>query len=905
MTTLRVIACKTEYAHNPLGLDLPSPRLFWRLAADDRAVKQQAYRILVASSEEKLALDQGDMWDSGVVTSDRSTHISYDGSALRSGERYYWKVRVWDDRNRLSEWSEPAYWTMGLLSRGEWKASWIGRKSQQELDFQPTPYMRKSFFLAKKIRRATIYATALGLYRLSVNGNTVSDHFAPGWTDYDKRVQVYAYDITDMLRAGDNAFGVILGDGWYAGTVGFLGRHVYGERPFFLLQAVIEYADGGSERIVTDGSWRTGAGPIRYSDMIKGETYDARLERSGWDEPGFDDSEWEMPDLRSGYNGLLSAGLEPPVTIAMTIEPISVRKTGAGTFIYDMGQNMVGWSEVTVQGEAGTRITLSHAEMLNPDGSLYLDNLRVAVQQDHYILKGIGTERYEPLFTFHGFRYVELIDYPGEADLTTITGKVVHSGMPVNGSLVTSDPMVNKLYSNIVWGQRGNFLSVPTDCPQRDERLGWTGDAQIFARTASYNMDVSRFFTKYMRDIVDAQLPSGAFTDVAPDAGWIRHKMWNTRLNWFAPDNAGWGDAGVIIPWTLYLMYGDTRILEENYEAMKRWVSYLKANSSDLIRPDYANYGDWLSIDADTPNEVLATAYFGYSTKLLADIAGVLGRTEDRSRYGTLFEEIAEAFRSEFVSGDGFIRGDTQTVYVLALQFGLLTEKLRLKATSRLTENIKARGNRLSTGFLGVGYLLPALTESGELDIAYELLTQEAFPSWMYSIKHGATTIWERWDGWTEEKGFQTPSMNSFNHYSLGSVGEWMFRYMAGIEADPADPGFRHAIIRPRPGGRLNRVKAEYESLYGTISVEWKLENDNRLELEVEVPANASATVYVPGAGVISDGEDRGNPAAGCALLTQEEYRSIYRLGSGKYRFTSTFGAASSSMLNMKKEAEV
>lgn len=896
MSILQVIACKTEYAHNPLGLDQPSPRLFWRLAADDRAVMQQAYRILVSSSDEKLALDEGDMWDSGVVTSDRSTHISYEGSALRSGERYYWKVRVWDDRNRLSDWSEPVYWTMGLLSRGEWKASWIGRKSQPEPEFQPPPYMRKSFILAKKIRRATVYATALGLYRLSVNGNTVGDLFSPGWTDYDKRVQVNAYDITDMLRAGDNAFGVILGDGWYSGTVGFLGRHIYGERPFFLLQANIEYEDGGSDQIVSDGSWRTADGPIRYSDMIKGETYDARLERSGWDEPGFDDSGWELPDLRSGYNGLLSAGMEPPVTITMTIEPISVRKTEAGTFIYDMGQNMVGWTEMTVQGEAGTRITLSHAEMLNPDGSLYLDNLRVAVQQDHYILKGIDSERYEPLFTFHGFRYVELIGYPGEADLTTIKGKVVHSGMPVTGSLDTSDPMVNKLYSNIVWGQRGNFLSVPTDCPQRDERLGWTGDAQIFARTASYNMDVSRFFTKYMRDIVDAQLPSGAFTDVAPDAGWIRHKMWNTRLNWFAPDNAGWGDAGVIIPWTLYLMYGDTRILEEHYEAMRRFVNYLQDNSGGLIRPDYANYGDWLSIGADTPNEVLATAYFAYSTKLLADIAGVIGKTEDHSRYDTLFGEIAKAFRSEFVQDDGFIRGDTQTVYVLALQFGLLTEELRPKAIRRLTENIRARGNRLSTGFLGVGYLLPALTESEELDIAYELLTQEAFPSWMYSIKHGATTIWERWDGWTEEKGFQTPSMNSFNHYSLGSVGEWMFRYMAGIEADPADPGFRHAIIRPRPGDRLNRVKAGYESLYGPISVEWKLEDGNRLELEVEVPANASATVHVPGAGVTSDGADNGNTVAGCVLLEQEKHRSVYRLGSGKYRFTSIFAAAGSCM---------
>ncbi|WP_224723674.1 glycoside hydrolase family 78 protein [Paenibacillus vietnamensis] len=888
---LRAAACKTEYAVNPVGIDSMRPRLFWKLESDERDVRQTAYQIIVASSREKLEQGDADMWDSGKTASGESIQIVYAGRELRSEGEYFWKVRVWDNRNQASPWSETAYWTMGILTRDEWKAKWIGRKPIPGDAMQPSPYMRKSFAAGKKVRRAVVYATALGLFKLSVNGEAVGHLFAPGWTDYDKRVQVHAYDITGKMKQGENVFGVILGDGWYAGTVGFLGKRVYGERPFFLLQASIEYEDGSKELVVTDGSWTIAEGPIRYSDMIKGETYDARLELTGWDQPGYDASGWEPPDVRPGYNGLLVAAEEPPIRITETVSPVSVRKTEAGTYIYDMGQNMVGWTEVTVKGEPGTKITLSHAEMLNPDGTLYLDNLRVAVQQDHYVLKGGGEERYEPHFTFHGFRYVELIGFPGEPELTTISGKVIHSDTPAAGSLETSDPMVNKLYSNIVWGQRGNFLSVPTDCPQRDERLGWTGDAQIFARTASYNMDVSRFFTKYMRDIVDAQQPSGAFTDVAPDAGWIRHKMWNTRLNWFAPDNAGWGDAGVIIPWTLYLMYGDTRILEENYEAMARWVNYLKANTSNLIRPDYANYGDWLSIGADTPNEVLATAYFAYSTKLMAAIAGVLGRTEDHSRYERLFGQIAEAFRSKFVSADGFIRGDTQTVYVLALQFGLLTEGLKPKATRRLAENIRERGNRLSTGFLGVGYLLPALTDSGELDTAYELLTQEAFPSWMYSIKHGATTIWERWDGWTEEKGFQTPSMNSFNHYSLGSVGEWMFRYMAGIEADPSEPGFRHSIIRPRPGGRLKHVKAGYESLYGTISVEWKLKEDNRLELEVEVPANASATVHVPGADVTLDGEELGS--------------SVYRIGSGTYRFTSTFEAFGDSLADRKKEAEV
>ncbi|MGG1554751.1 family 78 glycoside hydrolase catalytic domain [Paenibacillus ferrarius] len=846
--TMRITACKTEYMTNPLGLDCLQPRLFWQLESDTPGASQSAYHIQVATSPEGLAQGEADMWDSGEVRSDASTHLPYDGEPLQSETSYYWRVRVWDEAGQPTAWSDIAFWSMGLLSRGEWKAKWIGRKSEPELAMQPSPYFRKAFVLNKAVRRAVAYVTALGVYELHINGERIGDWFAPGWTDYNVRVQVQTVELTDKLRAGENALGAIVGDGWYAGTVGFLGDKVYGERPFFLLQMTVEYEDGTKERILTDASWKTSRGPILYSDMIKGEAYDAREELTGWDLPGYDDEAWEAPDVRAGYNGLLVAEVEPPIRITKTMRPVSMERTAAGTYIYDMGQNMVGWTALKVQGERGTQVTLSHAEMLNTDGTLYLDNLRLAVQQEHYTLKGEGVERFEPHFTFHGFRYVELIGYPGEPDLETITGKVVHSDTPVAGQLETSDPLVNRLYANITWGQRGNFLSVPTDCPQRDERLGWTGDAQIFARTAAYNMDVSRFFTKYVQDMVDCQQPSGAFTDVAPDAGWIRHKNWNTRLNWFAPDNSGWGDAGVIIPWTLYLMYGDVRVLAANYDAMVKWVEYLKHTTDDLVRPGYANYADWLSIGADTPNEVLATAYFAYSTKLLAQIADVLGKTEDAQTYHKLFDGIAAAFRRAFVDGDGRIYGDTQTVYVLALQFGLLTETQRVQAVNRLVADIRGRGDRLSTGFLGVGYLLPALTDNGRLDVAYSLLTQEAFPSWMYSIKHGATTIWERWDGWTEENGFQTPSMNSFNHYSLGSVGEWMFRYMAGIEADPAAPGFKHALIKPKPGGRLTSVKASYASLYGTLQVAWQLTDEGRFRLEVDVPANTTATIHMPGA---------------------------------------------------------
>ncbi|MET3848141.1 family 78 glycoside hydrolase catalytic domain [Paenibacillus sp. OAE614] len=872
--------CRTEYLADPLGLDVLQPRLFWKIASDTRNVNQSAYRLLVSASQDSLSRNVGEMWDSGRLESDQSTHIRYDGAPLASDTDYFWKVCVWTGKDSSPVWSKPQRWSMGILSRTGWKALWIGRKADPGLERQPAPLFRKEFHAAADVRRAMVYVTALGIYQLRVNGEIVSHLFAPGWTDYNKRVQIQAFDVTSKLHQGSNAIGAVLGEGWYSGTVGFLHDKVYGERPFLFLQMSVEYTDDTKELFMTDGSWKTADGPIRYSDFIKGELYDATAERPGWDKAGYDDADWQLPDIRPGYNGLLTAAIEPPIRITRTQKPISVRKTEAGTYIYDMGQNMVGWTELTVTGEHGTRITLSHAEMLNPDGTLYLENLREAVQQDHYILKGGGVERYEPHFTFHGFRYVELIGYPGEPDLDTIIGKVVHSDTPVTGSLTTSDPMVNKLYSNITWGQRGNFLSVPTDCPQRDERLGWTGDAQIFARAATYNMDVSRFFEKFIWDMIDAQQPSGAFTDVAPDAGWIRHKMWNTRLNWFAPDNAGWGDAGVIIPWTLYLMYGDRRILETHYDAMVRWVEYLISMSDHLIRPAYANYGDWLSIDADTPKDVLATAYFAYSTKVMGLISETLGKTGDQRRFEQLFDDISAAFRQAFVDAQGRIHGETQTVYVLALQFGLLTPEQRLQAAAHLADDIRARGNRLSTGFLGVGYLLPALTDHGYQDLAYTLLLQEEFPSWMYSIKHGATTIWERWDGWTEHNGFQTPSMNSFNHYSLGSVGEWMFRYMAGLEADPEHPGFKHAVIQPHPDGRITSLQASYDSLYGRHEVLWEATESGGFQLQVTIPANTTATVHVPGKNVVSE-------ASLTPSYTSDRRTASFQVGSGTWAFTS------------------
>ncbi|MCM3702041.1 alpha-L-rhamnosidase [Paenibacillus macerans] len=876
-----------EDEERPLAVGADHPRFSWELEADTREGEQwnqsqSAYRVLVADSEEKLAEDCGNMWDSGIVAGDQSVYIPYAGRRLAPGCRYYCKAAVWDKHGAYSGWSK-IYEFGTALSKEQWLGSWIGKKAAGEEELVPVSYMRTEFRIDKPVRCARLYASALGMYEARLNGKRVGDHqLAPGWTDYGTRVQYQVYDVAELLLEGGNAWGALLGTGWYAGNVGMMGVRRYGEDPRCLMELKIEYADGSKGSFCTDGGWRLSEGPVRYSDMIKGERYDARLEQKGWDCPGFNDTAWSRAEVFEPYEGLLVPQNGPPVRVMQTIEPVRQSETSRGTVIYDFGQNLTGWTALEVTGPEGAVITVNHAEMLDQDGSLYTVNLRRAVQICEYVLDGSGEARFEPHFTFQGFRYAEIECSSPDIRLKRITAKVVHSDMPAAGKLETSDPLVNRLIANIVWGQRGNFLSVPTDCPQRDERLGWTGDAQIFARTASYNMNVAGFFRKYLVDVFDAQSPDGALPDVAPDAGWHIYKGLSSS-KWFAPDNAGWGDAGIIIPWTLYLMYGDLEILRKHYIPMHRWIDYLRANSEGCLRPGYADHADWLSIGADTPKDVLATAYFGYSTFLFARIAGLVGKQADAKMYGELFEEIREAFIRAYVSADGVIQGDTQTVYCMALCFHLLTPELRLKAASRLERRIKDNGNRLTTGFLGVGYLLPALSDSGRTDLAYKLLHQEEFPSWLYSVKHGATTIWERWDGWTEERGFQSPSMNSFNHYSLGSVGEWLYRYAAGLEADWRAPGFKHSLITPEPGGKLTGLRAEYASPYGLLAVEWRRDGD-RLELNVRIPVNTTADIYVPGRLVEADAMAR--------KLKTENGKTVYAAGSGRYRFVSVLGAA-------------
>lgn len=1046
---MRVENLRCEYLVDPLGMDEAQPRLSWTLASARRGETQTAYRILVASSPEALARDEGDMWDSGRVTSNETAQIVYAGKPLVSRQMCWWKARVWDGDANASAWSRPARWSMGLLQPSDWRARWVsapappredvsdaphdlaglrwvwaaGENARQEaakgtvgfrkaftlpsdakirealfsltaddsyilsingrvaqrgeetqdawrrpetvdvarflqpgdntlaiavtnaggpaglvgvlkvmlesgdlvtvpvdgswkasrdlagdwtgtafadaawqqaaeiaamgdapwhipgqsmhLDLPPSPFLRRAFRVDAPVARATLYITALGLYEARLNGKRVSDEvLRPGWTDYKTRVYYQTYDVTGLVRPGENALGAILADGWACGYVGLGGRDRYGVgRPRLMAQLEVETADGRTQTIATDAAWRAAYGPIREADLLMGETYDARREMPGWDTARFDDAGWQTVEEPGAWPAAVEAFPGVAVRPMRTLKAQSRTEPAPGAYVYDMGQNMVGWARVRVTGPAGTAVRLRFAEMLKPeDGTMYVTNLRSARNVDTYIKRTDAPETWEPRFTFHGFRYVEITGVEKPLPLDAVTGVVVHSDTPKTGSFETSNPLVNQLQSNIEWGQIGNFLEVPTDCPQRDERLGWTGDAQVFVRTACANMDVAAFFKKWMVDVEDAQRDNGAFTDVVPAVA-------------AGAGTAAWADAGVIVPWTIYKVYGDRRILERHYDAMAKFITYLEAHSKDLLRPA-EGYGEWLSINADTPKDVLGTAYFAYSTALMAKISDALGRYAEASKYRDLFGRIVAAFNKAYVSPDGRIHGDTQAVYVMALSFNLLPDVLRANAARYLVEDIEKRGNHLSTGFMGTAYLMPVLSAAGHTDTAYRLLLQDTFPGWLFSIKHGATTIWERWDGWTPEKGFQDPGMNSFNHYSFGAVDEWLYGTVAGIREDEARPGFRHFTIAPEPGGGLDWVRARYDSIRGPIESAWKCDG-GRFALDVTVPPNTTATVVVPAASADRVTES-GKPAAnaeGVRFERMEGDRAVFTVASGQYRF--------------------
>ena len=875
-----------ENKENPAGIAVQQPRLSWQLASSKRNVTQTAYEIRVSDAAANLASGK-DVWNSGKVSSDQSVLVPYTGTALQSGQRYYWQVRVWDNRGTVSGWSAPASWHMGLLKSSDWKAAWIAADIKDDAATRPSPMLRKTFTTAKQIKSATAFITAHGLYEAYINGKRVGDFYlTPGWTSYNKRLQYQTYDVTPLLKEGQNALGVILGNGWYRGQLTWGNKpDNYGNDVALLLQLQLTYSDGTTELIVSDNSWKATTGAIRSSELYHGERYDARLEKRGWTEPQYNDQNWAGVTLPAISKDNLITTENEPIKKHETFKPIKIVTTPKGEQVVDFGQNLVGWVQVRVNGKAGDSIALYHAEVLDKEGDFYTTNLRKAKQQNTYILKGNGEETFEPHFTFQGFRYVKIEGFPGTLKPENLTAIALYSDMKPAGTFTTSNPLLNQLQHNIQWGQKGNFLDVPTDCPQRDERLGWTGDAQAFVRTASFNMNVNSFFAKWLKDLAADQHANGSVPYVIPDI-----------LDSASTGSAGWADAATIVPWNIYQAYGDTTILQDQYESMKKWVSYMQTHSKNDLWNTGFHFGDWLFYRPNDDNDgrsaitdkyLIAQCFFAHSTQLLINAAKVLGKEADVTKYTQLLQRIKDAFVKEYVTPSGRMVSSSQTAYVLALNFDMLPENLRQQAAERLVQNIKSYRNHLTTGFLGTPYLCHVLTRFGYTDVAYTLLLQESYPSWLYPVKMGATTIWERWDGQKPDSTFQTPGMNSFNHYAYGAIGDWMYRAVAGINTDESAPGYKKIIIKPHVGGNLTDAAADLDTYYGKVSAHWKTAGEN-LQFDVAIPCNTKAVVYVPvGAGSVvkESGKDLASVKELKVTGKEGDYVMV-EVGSGNYHFT-------------------
>jgi alpha-L-rhamnosidase len=745
---------------------------------------------------------------------------------------------------------------------------------------QPASYLRKTVVLSKSIRNARLYVTALGSYRIALNGNPVgSDVLTPDFTDYRKRVLYQTYDVTHLLVNGQNVVSALLGDGWYGSGLTWAGTHFFPAPDRLMAQLEVDYTDDSHETVVTDPTWKAAASPIVKSDIYGGEVYDARLEQAGWQGGDFDDSKWQSAVVADTPSIAVSSQIAAPARVVATLNPKQVRPMAKGKYIFDMGQNMVGWTTLKVQGKAGVKVRLRFAEILSPNGTIYTENLRNADATDVYILRGGGVETFAPHFTFHGFRYVEVTGYPGTPALDAIRGEVVSSisGEPV-AKLTTSSELVNKMWSIGIWGQRGNFLSIPTDCPQRDERLGWMGDAGVFWRTGSYNFDIAAFSQKFMQDIVDAQNRQGAFTNISPNT-------LPSSMNQSADPSPssdligapGWGDAGVIIPWTTWMQYGNEAIITENWDAMQRWMEFIQSRNPDYLRKNGVgpNFADWLAPDQKTNKDLLATAYWALIANMMSQMAYAVGKGTDAKRYDGIVQNIRTAFQKAYIKDDGEVGTGTQTSYVVALYTKMSPAALEPALVDHLVKNIEAHQWHLSTGFLGTPFLLFTLADHGRTDVAYRLLMNDTYPSWGYMLSKGATTWWERWNGDTGD-----PAMNSYNHYAFGSVIAWVYRYAAGIDTTTAAPGFKEIVIHPHLDARIKSARAEYDSIYGRIVSDWTRTSSGSFSLKVTIPANTSAKVFLPvaaGAHVTEGGHS--------VESRQEDESRVVEVSAGSYDF--------------------
>jgi alpha-L-rhamnosidase len=893
---IKVEALSCEYRSHLLGTDIQKPRFSWKLYSARRGSSQLAYQIQVCGSNGDFTIP---IWDTGRVDSDQSIQVEYEGPELKSRNRYHYRVKVWSDLGVESAWSYPDWWEMALLDPREWKANWITPHSDpMKPDTKEVFMLRKAVHVHSRVKAARIYATAAGVYEIYLNGDRVGDELlAPGWTSYQHRHQYQTYDVTSYLINGENGIGVQLGDGWYKGELTWLSkRNIYGDRRAVLLQLHIEYEDGTEEMIVTDPSWKCATGPILLSEFYAGETYDACVEHEGWSKGDFDDSKWfETVKVDLPYTQLV-AQENWPTRVTEVLLPQAVIHTPSGEIVLDMGQNLVGRIRMKLNLDRGDKVQLQHAEVLDKEGNFYIGNLRKAEQTVIFIAKGEGQETYAPHFTFQGFRYVKLkgLDHlTDELLLESFAAEVIHSDMERTGSFECSHPMVNQLYNNIIWGQRGNFLDVPTDCPQRDERLGWTGDAQVFIRTAALNYNVGPFFTKWLRDLKADQRATGSVPYVIPNAlEDYTSNMWGDETY----TSSAWGDAAAVCPWMIYLSYGDHRLLAEQYVSMKAWVEYIRVQGNhEWLWNSGFHFGDWLALDAHegsyfgaTPVDLVATAYYALSTRILRDTAEVLGKEEDMCHYNDLLEGIIRTFRETFINSDGHMIARTQTSHILPLIFNLVEGETRAHIARELDALVKENDYHLTTGFVGTPYLCLALSENGYHDTAVKLLLQETYPSWLYSISKGATTIWEHWDGIKPDGTFWSDNMNSYNHYAYGAIGEWMYRYLAGLDMNETEAAYKRIQIRPlimHEG--LTYVRAALESPYGTIHSGWSVDG-SRSTIDVTIPVNTTAELLLP-KNLSQDIKESSGPIdsiEGILAVNETEEHVILTIGSGSYCFS-------------------
>lgn len=866
---------------NPYGIAPQGIRFGWQIQSTKRNVMQAAYELKVQKAGRKPV----HVWSSGRMPGRQSVNVPYQGPALEPNQHYSWQVRIWDAQGAPSGWSQPATFHTGYADVQAWQAQWISPGYEEDAVRRPSPMLRKEFLLQRQVARAVLFITAQGMYEARLNGQKVGDaQLAPGWTSYNNRLQYQAYDVTPQVRSGGNALAVTLGNGWYRSSLGWVTqRDVYGSHLALLAQLEIEYTNGTKTTIGTDASWKSSTGAIRYSEIYHGETIDLRQHPHGWDAPGFDDKAWENAKVQSFDKQRLIPTVNEPVREKEVFKPVKIWTTPKGERVIDFGQNLVGWVRIRMTGRAGDSVVITHAEVLDKEGNMYYDNLRGAKCRNVYISDGKGEAVFQPHFSWQGFRYAALQGFTGALSAQNIEAVAIYSDMEPTGQFSTDHALINQLQHNIQWGQRGNFLDVPTDCPQRDERLGWTGDAQAFFRTAAYNFNVQPFFDKWLQDL-EADQVNGAVPFVVPNV-----------LNKHDVNSSGWADVATIIPWDMYQVYGDTAVLQRQYKSMKAYVASIQAVAKNDLWNSGSHFGDWLFFrpfddndgrSAVTDKHMIAQCFYAHSATLVARAARVLGHAAEAAQYEALATRIRQAYQKEYMTPTGRLVSGTQTAYVLALQFDMLPEPLRVQAAARLADNVQQYGH-ITTGFLGTPYICHVLSKYGYHTLATKLLLRQDYPSWLYPVKMGATTIWERWDGMKPDSTFQTPGMNSFNHYAYGAIGDWLYRVVAGIDTDPLAPGYRNIIIKPHPVKELGTVKASLQTPYGRVATDWQAV-DGVAQLQVIVPPNTTAQIFIPAedASKVLEG---GKPLAGVFpmhTVKVEEKHTIIHTGSGSYIFS-------------------